>query len=395
MALQVKRVREALKRAQRVGRQEEPITVCGCDLVLRSLSPEEHEGVNDDCRELEGVAYMHAFQLGIISRAVVEIAGVDLKDQDFVEVEVPTGNYIVSTTARSVEAAEKAVQALSEIGLRAHMAPPDGDEVRTIKMERHEWLRNEILKDWGREALIVVWRKVTELAALAEQKAKEGVVFLIPEETKEDKYRRILGELREIEEDLPSELAQRILEESGYLKGSTAEEKEAVRLRAQEFALEQAAKEQQEAQEEGSEVLDAQAPLQEEPVPEPPPEPTTSPKDLTAVLQHRRPLNRDNRIPVLSNEVAPVRSEKRPVSPEIRESAVSLAESNRSTQIAQLEGQLDPDLGREVQEFQNSSGPRAKEVIEVSGTAVDAKALRQIIDTPPKAGINPRFRPRF
>src|SRR3990172_1942117 len=116
--LQAKKVQEALRKAKQVGLVEEPVTIAGCSMVFRSLTPEAYEAIAEETKELEDLAYVQAFQIGHLCRAIVEIEGVDLRDVDFVE----TGE---------ADAAGK-----------------------PVKIERHAWVRDGYVKTWGREVVM-------------------------------------------------------------------------------------------------------------------------------------------------------------------------------------------------------------------------------------------------
>jgi hypothetical protein len=393
--IQAKRLQEALQKAKKVGRVEDQITLCGCKIVLQSLGPDEYEAILAEVAELDEMAYLHAFQLGHVSRAIVEIDGMDLREVDSVEVEVPADNYVTSVVAKTAESAQKAVEVLAKEGLKATISPPDGATVRTVKIERHKWLTDEYLKTWGREAIMVAWRKFVELIAAADLKATEGVQFKIPDESAEDKFRRLLADAKEAEEDLPDDLVKRLLDESGYIKKSTPEELAAINERARQFAKEQAEKKAQEAD---------GVPQEEPAVPQPSPDPTpevqgaTVPVDPQALMRNRRPLNdRAVDAPVPSFAAVPSRRAAAAVPAQIRQAAEEHAEvtSNRAAQIAALEAQADPTLPTSLVGARPMP-PSGRDIPELSKPApgIDGRAVHGIVDRPPVAGINPRYRPQ-
>jgi hypothetical protein len=222
----------------------------------------------------------------------------------------------------------------------------------------------------------------------SEQKAKEGVQFRIPDESPEDKYRRLLGELQEIEDEMPDELVASVLESQGYLKGTSAQEKEAIKERARKFAEEQshnqAAAVPEEPQEEVSLPSVEQSASEEKPASDP---------SLPAQrMQKRQPLNRVAVAPKVPQESVP-RMARQPVDPEIKRTAINMR-SSRSEQIAQLEGQLGL-VPTEVNSEDLPVAPVApEEVAEIRPLEkIDPKAITKLVDAPPKAGINPRYRP--
>jgi len=229
--LKATRIKEALAKVQKVGRIEEAFTVSGCELVLQNLSPTDFEQALQAIEGLEDVAYAYAFQLEQVSRGLVEINGQDLRDVDFIEDEVPVGTYVLEVVLPNKALAESVAAKLREQKLTATITQQEGGGTKTVKLERHRWLQENILKGWGREALAVAWRKFTEVLVKADEEAKKGVTFLVPDETAEEKYRRLMNELRETEDELPDELINRVLDENGLMKKALRQELDAANER--------------------------------------------------------------------------------------------------------------------------------------------------------------------
>jgi hypothetical protein len=192
-----KQLTEALQKARSVGMVEETFTIGDCEVTLRNLRPDEYEAVLQECKDLEDVAYLNKWQEGHVCRSIVQINGSDLRDIDFVEVEEPD--------------------------------PKKQGATRQMKRELHDWLRKNILSTWGKEAIFTGYRKFTDVVFLAENKAKENVKFVVAEETAEDKYRRLLGELKELEPEVPPPLVRMALEESGYTHYTQPQDQEALK----------------------------------------------------------------------------------------------------------------------------------------------------------------------
>lgn len=192
-----KQLTEALQKARSVGLVEETFTLEECEITLRNLRPDEYEAVVQECTDLEDVAYLNKWQEGHVCRAIVQINGSDLRDTDFVEGEEPD--------------------------------PKNKGAMKNVKRELHDWLRKNILSTWGKEAIFTAYRKFTDVVFLAEKRAKEGVTFTVAEETAEDKFRRLLGELKEIESEVPPALLKAALEEHGYTFYTQPQDAEAVR----------------------------------------------------------------------------------------------------------------------------------------------------------------------
>lgn len=174
----------SLEKARNLGIYEEPVTIGDCELVLRNLRPDEYESALADCSELEDLAYLNAFQKAHVSRAICQVNGQDLREVEYIEDEEPD---------------------------------PKTGKMKTVRVERHEYLRKHLVDSWSKEVIFVAYRKLGDVVAEAEKKAKDGIQFRIAEESPEEKYRRLLGDVKEIEQELPEELTERILEEAGYL----------------------------------------------------------------------------------------------------------------------------------------------------------------------------------
>jgi hypothetical protein len=342
-----KKIESALAKARNLGIVEEDFTIEDCAVVLRNLRPEEYAVILKECEECEGGDYVTAYQKGHISRALVEVNGVDLRETDFVEVEE---------------------------------VDPKTGATRQVSLELHSYLERNLISSWSKEAVFTAYRKFGDVVLKAEKKAKEGIKFEIPDETPEEKFRRILGELKEAEEDVPSLLLDRILEDAGYMRKSTAEEVKSAMDRANALAREQIAKEK--AQE--------QVPEQEVSAPPTPPRPSIAEE----LMRKRQPLNRQPvELPVDPHQVIQQVAEQSappaaPILPAIIPAKPDPAASHRAQQIAAMEGGLD------LIEGGPSVPPVSAEVAELrERPKMDPEAFSKGIDQPPLVGINPRYRP--
>src|ERR1700744_3789741 len=143
--LKAKRLQEALQKARNVGRVEEAVTIDDCAMVLQNLAPEDYNLIVQETADLEGAEYLHAYQIAHVSRSVVEIEGVDLRDVQFIEDDVPTGNYLLSAVVSNEAKATKAHAALLELGIQLTVEPPDENgETKTVKLEKSEWMRQRV-----------------------------------------------------------------------------------------------------------------------------------------------------------------------------------------------------------------------------------------------------------
>jgi hypothetical protein len=386
--LQATKIREALQKAKHVGRVEEAVIIDGCSLVLQNLTTDDYNAIGAELEGLEDVEYLHAFQQAHVARSIVELGDQDLRNVDFVEDEVPAGKVLLSASLPKALAEEllKKIQASGGEG----SISPDG-EARLVRLERYEWIRSRILSGWGREALTVAWRKFAEVLASADEKAKNGIQFKIPDESSEERYRRLLGEMKEVEEDLPSELVQTILDEAGYMSKSSKEELEAAEQKLRNMASSQEEPEKEAPPPPVQKPQAAQKPQAEAAAP------TQAGPDPQELMRRRQPLNRQAVAPPVPQTQTKTRvqpaGEAAPVPEQLRRAAqANNAILGRAAQIAALEGAVDPSLTAEPSPPRI---PRSEEVAELAQRAseVDGQRVAGITDQPPVVGINPRFRP--
>ena len=336
----------SLGKARDMGLVEETFDVCGHNLVVRNLRPPEIEAVLEACKGLEDLGYVNAYQREHVARAVCELDGFDLRDTDFIDDE--------------------------------EHDPKKQGQMRRVRVERHKWLSDKLIQTWSQEVIFTVYRKIGDCSTRADKQAKDGVVFLSGDEVPEEKYRRILGDLREAEDEMPETLIDKTLEEFGLVRRSTMEE-----LKAAEDRLARL-RQDEEAKAKAEETAKAEA----EEAAKPPPEPEISP--VAKAMAARKPLNQLDEAP------PPERPVLQPVTPPPQSVPVTSQTPGRAAQLAALEASADM-VG--AMEGHANLPPRPGEVAELGGRAprIDpeqaAREAASIIDQPPPAGINPRFRP--
>ncbi len=341
-----KKLNQALARAKNIGVVELSCTISGCDLVFRSLRSEDYTAALQDCDGLPEEAYIPRYQKGHIARAIVEVNGVDLRTTQFVTVDEP--DKVTGGTKK-------------------------------VKLELHKYLTDQMLNTWGKEAVDVAFRKLGEVLELAERRAKEGVTFIAPDETGEEKYRRLLLETRAAEKDLPMTLLDKILEEQGLMRTSTADEIKRVMSRTDQLAREQEAKDAPKPPE--VDVVEPEEPAEPEAADEgsPPPEVVQTPP--------ARP-----RAPVADPHVTLQQAiaARRPPEVKSEQNGEAKPSPTRAAQIAALEGSEDSpaDVASAVYLQEGSD-----DVVEIRQVPIDPDAVSLIVDNPPVVGINPRFRP--
>jgi len=315
--IQESRILDALARARNVGLVEEQVNVCGCTVVLRNLRPDEYEAILAESSEKKDAGFIGAFQMGHVCRAICEINGVDLRDLEYIETTQPD--------------------------------PKTGKD-RKVTLERHEWLRSNVLNSWSREALSVLYRKFVDVLDKAERTSVDGVVFTVPDESNEDKFHRLLGELKALEEELPDDLVVHVLETHGY-------------MHKREDAKVGAAKLDAVAKETGYEPKVEEQVSVEEPQREADPPPVA---DVPAIpVQGVNPMDLIRRKP-------------------------GQQPRTRADQIAELEAAVTNLVPEQVH---RPSTLDADVVLEKPTPKLDPEGAASILDRPPVAGINPRYRP--
>lgn len=214
-----KRLADALKKASTIGIIEEDLDIENSVITIQTLPSEEYGHIVSDLEEVPEAHYMHEFYMRHVARALVGVDGTSLKDVDFVETEVPSGAYLVVAQVGSDKRAQALKDVLKKEGVKAQIVPPDPEEVRTIKVPRHEWVLDNVVRGWSNEVLTVVAQKFLELRETAEKRARSTVKFSTPSETPEEKFRRLLIELQEVSDNIPPQLRDSIIKAEG-LAGS-------------------------------------------------------------------------------------------------------------------------------------------------------------------------------
>lgn len=417
--IQAKRFKEALQKVRKVGRIEEPMTVSDTEIVIQNLSLDEYTDALRACEGLNELDYANAFQMEQVSRSIVEIDGQDFRDATFIEDEVPAGHWVIEFSVPNKPAADAVVGKLAELRIQPTVVQVEDGKTKTVRFERHQWLRDNLLKHWGREAVSVCWKKVTENFIKAEEKAKKGIEFMIPDESPEDKFRRSLNDLREAEADLPDELVLKLLAEAGLLKKSTQEELEAAnaRLRTAEAPAPAPAPAPQ------APVRQAPPPVRSAP-PQPPQalpeaqsyntEDFTPPQAVQNLMASRQRLNNDGGpipVPVPPPETVPVSASPRSKVPDaIRRAAYDATQSIRQQQP----GEEDPRAAAPPQPVHpqpvpvpdgivtRRGGSRSEQIAALEGAIDEVPVLQRepevnpqalSVDRRPVIGRNPKFNP--
>ncbi len=350
--LKAGRLSAMVAKARNRGQVEVPFTVDGLSLVVRSLTPDQTQEIAEELDAMGESAYAMHYQVAHVCHGLVEIEGVDLRDVRFIEVPQPDGS--------------------------------------TVNVEKTQWVRDTLTSTWSKELVFTIFRKVMDAIHMAAEKASEGVRFRLDDETSEDKLRRLLGEIKAIE-DLPDDLKEAVLKEHGLYVGTSKEELEKIKQRETQWLAQQASRVEDpvvgsDPRLETSATTPAPAPdfetdLEPEPMLEPE-APQTSSDNLQAVLNSRVPMNR---VPVNVPSPAPpspIVANPRPQgdTPQgFRFHAEPTPLGGRTQEIAALEA-----LEGDAIAIAPSQASVPREV-----------ALQGIFNQPPSAGINPRYRNPF
>jgi hypothetical protein len=326
--IKASKIANALKKAQRVGEVEEQFFLAGCSVVLRSLTNPEYVAAIAALEGMEDIDYAVAYRVEHLCRAFAEIDGESLRDVDFVEVDWEN---------------------------------PKTQAVETKVLERHQFVKEYILASWSREAVDVAMRKFNDVVERAEKVASEGIKFETSDETSEEMYRRLLGEVKELEGTVPFELGAKIRDEYGYiLKQEWAA---ADNLATLETPVEPPVVEPEPVREPAVVAQKTEA----QPAPSAPSEPVTTSSILRRTVA---PTPLPVGVPVMPPMGAPV--------------VISPSALKKAAEIEALEG----DLGV-VTSAPSASNPAT---IENRPLVRDPVAAQRILDQPPTGGINPRFK---
>lgn len=353
--LSARNLTQALSQARNIGLVEEPFVVDNTSVVVRNLRPDQYDSIFKECQGLSDVEYLNAWQMGHVCRAICELNGLDLRDV---------------TTVEEEEA-----------------DPKRPNQTRTVKVELHSWLQRNVVGTWPREILYICYRKVADAIEAGEKKAQEGITFRVADETPEDKFRRLIGEIKEIEGEVPDRIIDLVLRENGYVRRSTVDEIEAAQSKLSELLTQtdnRAEVEEQEA--EKVEVQVPQPPVAAQP-PQAKPSVSGPPsaERMAQLLRDRTPMNQPGNPMVTPPAVAP---------PSVPQGTQQPLVGSRTAELAALEGGLE-DMGLDGMPAPVNLQPQAQtpEVRLGSNQRVDPSAAQTILDAPPVGGVNPRFRP--
>lgn len=330
--IKASRLKAVLDKARNAGQVEEPVTIAGLDLVLTSLTAQTMATIHDELKDVTESAYAVEYQIEHVCRSIVEVDGTSLREATFIEV--------------------------------------DSDEpgAKPVKVERHQWLRDYLVSTWSYDMVGVAFRKVLDVIASATQMANAGVQFKVEAESDEEKFRRLLGDLKEAGAELPTDMREAILREEGLLVAASKAELDELRERAKTWS-------RPEEEEEGTEAA-AEAAAEAE---EPPPPPVRAPSQITVAAvpveppPQRVPLNQTpirDPVPVAPPDQTVVTANRRPGAPP-------------PDQVH--------DLSKRSARFAEIEALESEPVVLQAEPKVDESGVRTIVDKPPTAGVNTKY----
>ncbi len=168
-------LKATLQPIRQIGEVEERFEIQGTSVVMRVLNPKEELEIqrwaqaallaaspeDQDRDNSLAVEYLNKFKLGCLSHSIVEVNGLDLRNEDF----VVTGEVL-----------------------------PNG---QAVKVKRTEAVR-QMLESWPRPLLTAVFRKFNEIAERCEINSDKSIEFNPPDIDTE--IQRVLQRLKTLEE---------------------------------------------------------------------------------------------------------------------------------------------------------------------------------------------------
>jgi len=175
-----KKIQQAMAKAFDLGIEEEPLNINGIVMVVQNLPQPEWQAAVLETQELEDDdAIIDQVRFSLLSRSIIELEGVSFRGVTSIETE------------------------------------DEDDKGQPIVLEKKDYL-DQILKTWTGEVLQIVYGKFLEVTRVAEEKAKKNVVFRPSDDSPQEEMRNLLIRAKEIQGELPFELAEKILQDTGF-----------------------------------------------------------------------------------------------------------------------------------------------------------------------------------
>jgi hypothetical protein len=327
--MKASRLKAVLEKARNAGQVEESVTIAGLDLVLTSLTAQTLATIHDELKDVSESAYAVEYQIEHVCRAIVEVDGTNLREAGFIEVD----------------------------------APEPGAPI--VKVERHQWLRDNLVSTWSYDMVQVAFRKVLDVIASATQLANAGVQFKVEAESDEEKFRRLLGDLKEAGAELPADMREAILREEGLLLAASKSELDDLRERAKTW----------------TDPGDDAAPVEVEEPPAPPPRAPSQLVQAAAATRDEAPEPPAQRVPL---NQTPIRD---PVPVNLPDQHAAAANWRPN---APPPDQVH-DLSKRSARFSAIAAVETDAVVMQPDPRVDQDGVRTIVDKPPVAGVNAKY----
>lgn len=298
--LQARAIEKTMAKAFNLGITEDTFEILGVQITIQTLSEPQWTEViersrkRDEEEEMYPDLALRVSQIDFLARSVVEIDGVSFRGVSSVELDA------------------------------------EDESGKPVVIEKEEYLIHHVFNTWPLEVLDAINGKFFDLIRTVETRAKSGLVFHTPQDTPEEKFRELLLEAKDLKGQIPFDLSEKILADTGF----------------KEIKLEKSSFEEE-----------LETPLPKPPAPSTPP---ISPKPVD--MQTRVPLTRQPSLVVPDLATSPVE-----VTPFTAPQLPPIPEMNQKQ--------------RELADLENEVLKQPPVVYE------------EALTPPSRGGINPRFRP--
>lgn len=178
--LQARSIEKSMAKAFNLGISEDSFEVLGVQITIRNLTAPEWQRALDSAQSSEDDVGVQDMRLQLLSRSVVELDGVSFRGVSSIE--------------------------LDEL---------DGKGNPKV-IEKEDYLIEHVFSTWPSEVQSIVNDKFFDLSREVEARAKLGVVFHTPQETPEEKFRALLIEAKDLQSQIPFDLSEKILKDTGF-----------------------------------------------------------------------------------------------------------------------------------------------------------------------------------
>lgn len=178
--LQARSIEKSMAKAFNLGISEDSFEVLGVQITIRNLTAPEWQSALDSAQSSEDDVEVQDMRLQLLSRSVVELDGVSFRGVSSIE--------------------------LDELDVKGNPKV----------IEKEAYLIEHVFSTWPSEVQSIVNDKFFDLSREVEARAKLGVVFHSPQETPEEKFRALLIEAKDLQSQIPFDLSEKILKDTGF-----------------------------------------------------------------------------------------------------------------------------------------------------------------------------------